>query len=626
MDLPAEIYIKPPGEMLFSNLPNHDLYWQALILAGHNQKVAAEKIADAIRTNKPYVIIPTWKMTPPPTLTDFLDHLFVSAVDRDPFTLSALGLFESIGLSAHNAYLNDLSIGEIEAQIEDAKTDFQTLKTFLPSEDITLRICQWNLEQILASAPFIHHNYFISQMFGAIQNLTLLLTVHHRLTCAQDYENYLSRLKQVSWQFKQIQDRLKEQSQHGVILPRFAVEKQIQMIDSFLSEKENLFYTHLKQHCHDAKTLKRAQKIIHDSVIPAYRSLKDDLKQYLSTAKANNGVWSLPNGDSYYAYMLAANTTTQLTAEEIHQLGLNEVSRIEEQIRLLLSEDHLNDPNVPIGQLLRQMASDPQFYYPDTDDGKKQCLKDYATIIERSEHELNPLFDLKPQAKVIVVPVPKHEEDGAATAYYDPPSIDGSRPGMFYVNLRSMKEHPKFRMPTLALHEAQPGHHFQCSLQNEMDLPMIRKISGYTAYTEGWALYAEKLGFEHNFYRTIYEKIGHLQDELFRAVRLVVDTGIHAKRWSREQAIDFMMIHTGYPKEGIITEVERYFVLPGQACSYKIGQLKILELRKKAMESLGKAFDIREFHNAVLKLGSVPLDVLEAEIERMIKEKMAKDS
>ncbi|HSW73680.1 MAG TPA: DUF885 domain-containing protein, partial [Candidatus Limnocylindria bacterium] len=271
-----------------------------------------------------------------------------------------------------------------------------------------------------------------------------------------------------------------------------------------------------------------------------------------------------------------------------------------------------------VGVLMQELSQDPQFYYPNTAAGRQECLTDYQTILERSRKELAHLFDLKPKMSVKIQQVPAHEELGKPMAYYFRPSMDGSRPGIFFANLRNMAEVPTYGMETLTIHEAEPGHHFQIALQQEMPLPIIRKITTYTAYAEGWALYTEKLAYEHGFYSSPYAQLGHLQDELLRAARLVIDTGIHHKRWSREQAIEYMKDVTGYHHDSAVTEVERYFVLPGQACAYKVGQLKILELRQRAKVALGDRFNIKEFHNVILKTATVPLTILESVIDEYI--------
>lgn len=622
----TEVVTQRVGQPLFFDLPNSDLYWQALVLVSNRHKDAARQLAEQIRANRSTaLLIPLWKMNPPPTLSDIFDKLLISSVWRDPQLLSSLGLFESIGLKAHNAYLNDFTIEAGLASFNEAKSNWHMLEQYSlrhPDESsVFLQVCLWKLRQDVAFEPFLLHPYPITQIFGALQDLTMLLTVFHRLDSEEDYENYLLRLQGIPEQFRQIKERMNIQAEKGILPPRFSLEKQIQSISSFIAQPENLFYQHFAQHCANHNSLNRAKAIIEQKVIPAYRSLQDSFKDLLKKAPSNHGVWALPNGDAYYDLMLRFSTTTSLTAEQIHDLGLREVERVEADLRLLMGKVGLNDPSKDIGALLRAMAADPTFYYPNTDEGKRECLAQYEMILARSQAELWPLFNLKPKSKVRMETVPKHEENGAPVAYYFEPSIDGERPGTFYVNLHDMRDHPKFRMPTLAVHEAEPGHHFQCSLQCEQENPTVCKLvkqNEFTAFIEGWALYAERLGFENGFYRTVYEQIGHLQDELFRAVRLVVDTGIHRKRWNREEAIQYMMAKCGYSEEGITTEVERYFVMPGQACSYKIGQLKILELRNRAKGKLGSAFDIRQFHDVVLQSGALPLDILDEEVDRYI--------
>lgn len=320
--------------------------------------------------------------------------------------------------------------------------------------------------------------------------------------------------------------------------------------------------------------------------------------------------------------MLRHHTTTNLTADEIHALGLQEVNLIQKEMRLLFAAIGATDTNQNIGALMRELSQNPAFYYPENEEGRRQSVADFEEILTRSRTELAHLFDNTPTRALTIKEVPLHEQESNPSAYYCSPSLDGSRPGIFFINLRAMAEIPKYTMETLAIHEGEPGHHFQLALQAEIDIPLLRKIGSYTAYVEGWALYAEKLAWEQGFYSSPYAKLGHLQDELLRAVRLVIDTGIHHKRWTREQAIAYMEQETGYHHDTAVTEVERYFVWPGQACSYKIGQLKILELRQRAKDALGEKFDIREFHNVLLKIGAVPLLILEEQINIYINSKL----
>jgi uncharacterized protein (DUF885 family) len=292
-------------------------------------------------------------------------------------------------------------------------------------------------------------------------------------------------------------------------------------------------------------------------------------------------------------------------------------------MRKLLASEGLDDPKKEVGSIMQDLKKNPQFYYPNTDAGRAECLADFERILERSRKELAPLFGIKPSMGVTIQRVPVHEEAGSAGAYYCQPSIDGSRPGLFFANLRDMSEMPKYSMETLTIHEAEPGHHFQLALQNSMNIPVLRKLGPYNAFYEGWALYTEKLAYENNFYSSSFSQLGHLKDELMRAARLVIDTGLHHKRWTREQAIDYMEATTGMHRNAVTSEIDRYLVMPGQACSYKIGQLKILELRQRAKDMLGERFDIREFHDVILSLAAAPLAVLATVIDAYIADKLA---
>jgi uncharacterized protein (DUF885 family) len=402
---------------------------------------------------------------------------------------------------------------------------------------------------------------------------------------------------------------LEYQKKLGIVPPRFAIEKSRNIISQFtqIPLDEHPFVTRVQ----DTRVYGKVKEVMENQVNPAYVLLNQYLEKLLTVATTNNGVWALPNGDAYYDYILKSHTTSDFGPEEVHLLGLAEVEKIQKEMRGLFKQEGLDDPAKTVGQMMRELGKDPQFFYPDTAEGKNQCLQDFEAILARSKKELWPLFGLHPDHAVEIKPVPPEEADSAPAAYYMLPSLDGSRPGVFYINLSNMQNVPKYRMETLAVHEAEPGHHFQLTIQSHLPIPVLRKMSGFTAYTEGWALYVEKLAYEQGFYSSSFQKLGHLQDELLRAVRLVVDTGIHWKKWSREEALTYMMNQTGYTSDMAVPEIERYFVLPGQACAYKIGQIKILELRAKQRKALGDAFELKTFHDQVLKEGALPLSVLE---------------
>jgi uncharacterized protein (DUF885 family) len=340
------------------------------------------------------------------------------------------------------------------------------------------------------------------------------------------------------------------------------------------------------------------------------------LKPQAATQSA--GVGRLPDGAAYYALMLQQATTTDYTPEHVHQLGLSEVARITQQMDGLLRAQGLSSGSV--GERMTALSKDPRFLFPNDDDGRRQALERYQQILDEVSARMPEYFRTLPATRLTVERVPPAQEKGTSGGYYQQASMDGSRPGMFFANLRDMNEIPKFDMKTLAYHEGIPGHHFQISTALGLqDLPLIRQQTLYTAYAEGWALYAEQFAAEIGMYKDDpWGDLGRLQNELLRATRLVVDTGIHSQGWSREQAIDYMVNTTGMAPGDVTTEVERYMAFPGQACAYKVGQLKILELREKARAALGPKFNLKDFHAVVLENGGVPLTLLEQLVDEWI--------
>ena len=339
---------------------------------------------------------------------------------------------------------------------------------------------------------------------------------------------------------------------------------------------------------------------------------------------SDDGVWKLPGGDAYYAYQLRQNTTTTLKPDEVHELGLREVARIENEMHTIL--DGNGFLGQPSGEAMDKLAKDARFLYPNDDKGRADALAEYTRLItQATEHSSKELFPTAPHAKIEVRRIPEFKEATAPGAYYDAPAMDGTRPGIFFANLRDMNEVPKWSMPTLAYHEGVPGHHWQISTAEELkDLPQFRKVIPFTAYAEGWALYCEWLAKQAGWHdNDPFGDLGRLRDELFRAVRLVVDTGIHAKRWTREQAIVYMREKTGMDEKEVKSEIERYIVAPGRACAYKVGMLKIQELRARAEKELGDKFDQREFHETVLKNGALPLEIIEEQVNDYIQREKA---
>jgi uncharacterized protein (DUF885 family) len=617
---------------------NADLYWEALIQMAHNNKQVALNIIETLKSGNPTTEISSWKDQQPENIDAFFDQLFINYIMHSPQWITQMGLFDAIGVNEHNAHLDDVSPEAVFKRFQVKKDSFNVLNNYRLDEltqdqKVSYKVFSWMLGHAADGERFVYHRYEINQMEGILGDLSMIMTQFHKIENDQDVENFIARLEKIPAQIQQAIRLIEHQKNNGVLPPQFTVKKVASNIEKAnpSNPHENVFYSYLAQSLERASIankdefLNRAANILDVKVKPAYAEIKNYFENLFDVATSNNGVWALPHGDEYYLHMLRYHTSTNLTPEKIYELGLAEVESIQNEMRKIFAQEGIIDEQKSVGVLLEELSKDPQFYYPNTDEGRAQCLVDYGLILERIRKELGHLFDLKPKTGVKIEKVPMHEEEGAPGAYYFQPSIDGSRPGIFFANLRNMAEVPTFGMETLTVHEAEPGHHFQLALQNEIDIPILRKINNdFTAFYEGWALYTEKLAYEEGFYSSSFSKLGHLQDELLRAARLVTDTGIHHKRWTREQAIEYMVQVTGMHYDSVATEVERYFVLPGQACSYKIGQLKILELRKRAKDTLRNKFDIREFHNVVLQHGAVPLMVLEELVDQYIQDVLAR--
>lgn len=437
----------------------------------------------------------------------------------------------------------------------------------------------------------------------------------------QDYENWLGRIDDFDVLMRQIETNLDEGIKRGVTLPKIIVERIIPQLDAHVVDDvtQSIFWqpiANMPEEIGDGERAaleERYREAISEQVVPAYRRLRDYLAdEYLPAARDTVGLYALPNGRAWYDYRIKTNTTVALSADAIHDIGLAEVQRIRDEMEKVMREVGFKGT---LAEWFEYVKNDDRFYF----DNEEDLLEGYRAIEARMNKAVPMLFDINPKAGFEVRPVEAFRAASAAGASYQSPSPDGSRPGIFYVNTHNLKAQPKFGMETLFIHEAIPGHHFQNALQIELtDLPRFRRFGGFTAFGEGWALYAESLGKELGFFEDPMQWYGRLSDEMLRAMRLVVDTGLHAKGWTRERAIRFMQENSSMADSDIVAEVERYIVMPGQALAYKIGQFKISELRERAEEELGDRFDIREFHTQVLIDGELPLPVLEEKIERWI--------
>ncbi|MCS6191073.1 DUF885 domain-containing protein [Shewanella baltica] len=582
-----------------------------------------------------------WLAKKPFFFRAFLDRSVVKMAFESPETLTSLGFLESVGITGHNAELDDDSPEAMDktfAQVRDLR---ETLLSYSDadldenqriSKDIALYLADF----ALVSEPYRYHNYPLNQLFGVQNGYPSFMQAQHQVHSVGDAENYLSRLQKVKLKFAQTLEGLKIREAKGIIPPKFVIERVLTEMNDFVATpiQENILYSSFKTKLAEtdisadeqARLLAAAEADIKGYVHPAYQLFIDYFTQLQAKAGTDDGYWALPNGDLAYEQLLKFFTTTNYTADEIHAKGLAEVDRIQSEIMTILAAEGY-DVSQGFSVAIEALAADPKFYYEDSDAGRAQILVDYQHILDEVNAGLGDAFRIRPEAGMEVVRIPEFKEKTAPGAYYQQPAIDGSRPGRFYANLYDIKATPKYGMRTLAYHEGIPGHHFQIAVAMELEgMPLIRKMAPFTAYIEGWALYSERLAWELGFEKDPFDNIGRLQAELFRAVRLVVDTGIHHSRWTREQAIDYMKKNTGMSDRDVTAEIERYIVMPGQATAYKVGMMKILELREKAKLALGDKFDLRDFHDVVLKNGAVPLDILETLVERYIADKNNADT
>lgn len=578
-----------------------------------------------------------WYAEKPFYFNNLLNRELIKVAFESPETLTSLGFLESIGIKGHNAELDDVSIEKDKAIFDKAKAIKAVVQSYDDAslsrdEQLSKKITLYLLDYLLTNEPYQYHSYPVNQLFGVQSGFPSFMQGQHQIKDATDVENYLSRLSLVDEKFAQVLEGLKLREQNGIIPPRFVIDRVLDEMNGFVSSplEDNILYSALKEKMADVDSLsseqqeaylEKAQALIDDDVERAYQLFIDYFTTLRAKAGDEDGYWHLPDGDKVYANALRFFTTTDMTADEIHQIGLKEVARIQgEMLTILAGEGY--DVSQGFKYAMDALSSDPSHYYEDSDAGRQQILEDYQVILDEIEVGMEDAFRIRPKAGMEVVRIPEFKEKTAPGAYYEQPAIDGSRPGRFFANLYDIKATPKYSMRTLAYHEGIPGHHFQIALAMEMEgMPFIRRVSPFTAYTEGWALYSEYLAWEMGFQDKPLDNLGRLQAELFRAVRLVVDTGIHDKRWTREQAIEYMADNTGMTLSDVTAEIERYIVMPGQATSYKVGMLKILALREKAKEALGDKFDLRDFHDVVLKNGAVPLAILEELIDEYIADK-----
>ena len=518
--------------------------------------------------------------------------------------------------SRQRAYRAKDDLAYLEKNIDFDKLD--------ESSKISYRLMVKRLQRTIDNDNFIFHNYLITHRGGKHSSIPSFLINYHRMDEEQDVKDYISRLRNVEPLMDDLILQLKLRQDVKKVAPAFVFPQAIKTSENIISgypfeetKKQNVIYEDFMKKL-NALEMTDAMKLRYQSEMEAvlvtivnysYRKLIDFLKEQQKLADNNHGVWKFEDGAEYYQHTLDGYTTLGLTAEEIHAIGLSEVERIHGEIYEIMEKVNFEGT---LQEFFNFMREDDQFYYPEGPKGRQMYLDQVQVVVDTLSNRIEELFYGLPSIPLQVKAVEAYREASAGIAFYQRGQADGSRPGTYYANLYRMRDMPIYKLENLAYHEAIPGHHMQISIQLEVeDMPSFRKYGGYSVFAEGWALYSETLPKEIGLYKDPYSDFGRLSGELWRACRLVVDTGVHHYKWTREEGIDYYMNNTANPEGDCIGMVERHIVWPGQAVSYKIGMIKVQELRAYAEKELGNKFSLQGFHDVVLKNGSVTMDILE---------------
>lgn len=567
----------------------------------------------------------------------FFDEQFKGHLNRHPMDQTYLGIKKDADK------WNDISDAFAKEELVHTKNALTWLKDSLnvtklnASTKLSYDLFKQQLKNEIADFKYRFHTYPVNQMHGMQSEIPAFLINMHQVTSTKDAENYIARLHNLKPLFSQLVINLKERESKGIMPPKFVFAKVLEDSKNLIKGKPfdnssktstllNDFTNKVNKLTINAEEkealIEKGIVALKEGVLPAYKNLISTLEAQEKIATTDAGSWKFPEGEAFFNNALKRTTTTNLTSEEIHEIGLKEVTRIHDEMRVIMKGTGFEGS---LKEFFEFMKKDKQFYYADSKEGRQVYMKEATHIINSMKTRLDELFITKPKAKLIVKAVEPFREKSAGKAFYQQPAIDGSRPGTYYANMYDMASMPSYQMEALAYHEGIPGHHMQIAIAQELqNVPMFRKFSSYIAYIEGWGLYSEYIPKEMGFYADPYSDFGRLAMELWRACRLVVDTGIHTKKWTREDGIKYYTDNTPNAELDAVKMVERHIVMPSQATAYKIGMLKILELREKAKEALGDLFNIREFHDVVLTNGPLPLNVLENLVDVYINNKKNK--
>ena len=576
-----------------------------------------------------------WFWFYPVTVNNTVNQFSAEFALDTPELLSGIGLIDNTALDFHSGKLGDYTRVKEEEMLGRLRAARTRMDRFDPAElsgqeKLSWEIAVWFLDDMIRQAEFPYGGYRVNQISGVTVNLPQFLTDTHVVVSEKSAERYLSRLREFGRVLDESRVRVEDDRTHGVVPPDFIIAKAIGGMRSFIEEgaAKNPLVSTLAPKLDKIEGLDTARKeaivaeatdIVGEAVIPAYQRMIGLFEDMAKTATHDAGIWRIPDGERIYAAALKSNTTTDMTAEELHALGLAEVARIDSEMDAILIS--LGRTEGSVADRLRALSQDPAQLFANTDEGRQQMLDYLGKLNTEVMARAKDFFITLPPQPLEIVRVPEYSQDSSAGGYYNAPALDGSRPGRFYINQKNTADNPRWQLPTLLYHEAAPGHHFQLSASQLIEnVPMLRKLSPFNAYAEGWALYAERVAAEDMllYANDPWGNLGRLNDERFRAVRLVVDTGMHARRWSREEAITYMLANTSNSEDDVVREIERYVVWPGQACAYKTGQLAIIRLRQKAEKALGERFDLPAFHEVVLMNGAMPLGILDKVVDEWI--------
>ncbi len=581
-----------------------------------------------------------WFWFTPVGVNNYINKVTIQLAVDSPELMTGLGMIDNTPLDFHSGKLADYTKAQDDKTIAKLKKARAGLDKYGPDglegqELLSWEITAWFFDDLIRQADFDYGGYRVVQNSGVTVDLPQFLTDTHVIKNEKSVKRYISRVNEFGRVLDEVKARVEDDRDHGVIPPDFIIEKSLGVMRSFIEggAAENPLVTTMPDKLKEidglsddqqAAYLEEIENAVETAVIPGYEAMIALYEELLQNTDHNAGIWRIPDGDKIYAAALKSNTTTNMTADEIHNVGLSEVARIESEMDAIMTAEGYTEGTV--SERVKALMTAPEHNFPNTDEGRQQMLDYLVELNDEVMAKAPEFFATIPDQELEIVRVPEYSQDSAPGGYYNQAAIDGSRPGRFYINLKNTTDNPRWTLPTLLYHEAAPGHHFQISVSQKMkNVPMLRTLSPFSAYTEGWALYAERLAAQD---MGMYDDdplgdLGRLQAEMFRAVRLVVDTGMHAKKWSREEAIAYMVEKTGMTEEEVTREIERYVVWPGQATAYKTGQLAILDIRAKAEAELGDKFNLRDFNEMILINGAMPLDILREVADDWVAEQKA---